>query len=111
MKEIICIFSFKVKQENETAYQNMLDTVLEKVQNEPGTLMYEIFKDKDGVYCQHERYANEAALWEHVQNTAPELQQWFEFTEIQQLIILGDISDKMIETYNVKEYYTPFKRV
>lgn len=111
MNELVFIFSFKVSEANEAAYQEMLAQTLEITKKEEGTLMYEIFKDKNGVYCQHERYANEEALIAHAQNTATQLQQWFALTEVQQIISLGNISDAVIEQYQLKEVYSPFKRV
>lgn len=105
------IFQFKVAPENEAAYQKMLAETLEITKNEAGTLMYEVFKDENGAYCQHERYANEAAIAQHVQNTHIQLQQWFELTEVQQIIALGNISDTFKEQFELKEIYTPFKRV
>lgn len=111
MNEVICAFSFTVKPENEAAYQEMLKETFAITKNESGTLMYEIFQDENGVYFQHERYADETAVWTHVQNTAKQLQQWFEYTEMKQLIVLGNVSDKFKEQYQVKEVYAPFKRV
>lgn len=111
MNELIFVFSFKVAPENETAYQKMLAQTFEITKDEPGTLMYEVFKDENDIYCQHERYADEAACMQHVQNTHIQLQQWFELTEMQQIITLGNASDALKEQFQLKEHYVPFKRV
>ena len=111
MKEIAFIFSFKVAPENEEAYQKMLAETLKITKNETGTLMYEVFKDENSLYCQYERYADEEAVMQHVQRTHIQLQQWFELTEIQQIITLGNISNTLKEQFDLKEIYVPFKRV
>lgn len=111
MKEVICVFSFTVKPENEEAYQKMLAETFAITKNESGTLLYEVFKDENGIYCQHERYADENAVWTHVQNTSTQLQQWFELTEMEQIITLGTVSDTFKEQFQLKEVYAPFKRV
>ncbi len=111
MKELIFIFSFTVLAEKEESYQKILAETLEITKDEEGTLLYEVFKDENGVYCQHERYANEAACLAHVQNTHVQLQQWFELTDVKQTIALGEISDAFKEQFQLKEHYKPFKYV
>ncbi len=108
---LVFVFAFKVKPENEAAYQKMLGETFAITKNEPGTLMYEVYKDENGVYCQYERYTSEAACWTHLQNTAKQTQQWLELTEMQQIITMGQASAKLREQFQLKEVYTPFKKV
>ena len=111
MKEVIFIFSFTVPAEKEDAYQKMLAETLDITKGEEGTLLYEVFKDENGVYCQHERYADEAACLTHVQNTGAQLQQWFELTDVKQTIALGDLSDGFKEKFQLQAHYRRFKHV
>lgn len=111
MNEIIFIFSFIVKPENQERYEASRKKSMEITKGEDGTLLYEVFRDKNGVYCQHERYANEEALWVHMQNTAESLAEWFAVAEIKQIITLGNVSDKVIEQYGLKDVYKPYARV
>jgi quinol monooxygenase YgiN len=80
---------------------------------DPGVLSYEIFRDSGGNYCQHERYEDEAALMLHIQNTAAELAEWSEVTELSDTIVLGPVSDEFLnsETAAGAVRYLPFKQV
>ncbi len=110
-KTLIFIFSFTVKKENQERYEQVIAQQLEITKNEAGTLIYEIFRDENGVYCQHERYVDEAACLKHVQNTAVQLQEWTELTEVKQTIALGPISDTFKEQWGLKEHYLPYAKV
>lgn len=110
-KTLIFIFSFTVKEENQARYEQVLAEQLEITKAEGGTLIYEIFRDKNGVYCQHERYADEAACLTHVQNTSAQLQEWMQLTEIKQTITLGPVSDTFKEQFALKEHYSPYAKV
>lgn len=111
MNEVIFIFSFTIKPENQARYEEIRQQQFEVTKGEEGTLLYEVFKDENGVYCQHERYANEAALITHVQNTGTQLQEWMQLTEVQQTITLGNVSDGVKEQFQLKELYAPDARV
>lgn len=110
-KTLIFIFSFIVKEENQARYEEVLAKQLEITKKEPGTLIYEIFKDENGVYCQHERYADEAACLKHVQNTSVQLQEWMQLTDVKQTIALGPISNTFKEQFALKEHYLPYAKV
>jgi len=110
-KKVNMIFSFKVKNGKQERYEKVLTEQLQITKNESGTLSYEIFKNEDGIYFQNELYVNEAACMTHVQNTAVQLQEWMELTEIQQLIALGPLSDEFKTQYQLKEHYLPYTKV
>ncbi len=110
-KTLIFIFSFTVKEENQARYEEVLAEQLAITKNESGTLIYEIFKDENGVYCQHERYADEASCLTHVQNTGVQLQEWMELTKVKQTIALGPVSDTFKEQFALKEHYSHYAKV
>lgn len=111
MKEVIFIFSFTVPEENQKRYDEVREEQFAISKSEEGTLLYEVFKSEDGVYYQHERYANEEAAWIHIQNTQNQLQEWFGLVELRQVISLGELSDKYKEQFQLKEVYAPYARV
>ncbi len=110
-KTLIFIFNFTVKEENQARYKQVLAEQLEITKTEVGTLIYEIFKDEDGVYCQHERYTDEVACLAHVENTGIQLQEWMQLTEVKQTIVLGPVSDTFKEQFALKEHYSPYAKV
>jgi len=104
------IFSFKVK--DEELFKSYLDKVLPVTENEePYVLLYDIFKDTDGIYYQHERYTDEDAVWKHMEVTASGQKDFAESTEMLSLKILGEVSDKFRETFGIKEKISPFKSI
>ncbi|MCT4629041.1 antibiotic biosynthesis monooxygenase [Winogradskyella sp.] len=111
MNEVIFVFSFEVKPENQERYDEVRQQQFEISKSEKGTLLYEVYRDENGVYCQHERYANEAAAALHIQNTAEQLQEWYTLVELKQVISLGQLSDAYKEQFQLKEVYAPYARV
>lgn len=111
MNEVIFIFSFTVAPENQDRYDEVREQQFEITKNEKGTLLYEVFKGENGVYCQHERYANEEACLIHVKNTEKQLQEWFQLTELKQIITLGQVSESYKKQFKLKEVYEPYARV
>lgn len=111
MNELICVFSFTVAPEKQERYEEIRKQQFEISKGEEGTLLYEVFRDENGVYCQHERYASEEACMTHVQNTMELLQEWMQLTEMQQSITLGKVSDTFIDQFQLKEVYAPYAHV
>lgn len=106
-KIIDMIFTFTVKEGKQKRYEEVMAEQIAIAKTETGTLIYDIFRKPDGSYCQHERYASEDACQEHNKNTAPQLAEWFELTDIQQIIALGPLSESFKEQFGV-ENYLPF---
>lgn len=102
------IFTFTVK--DQARYEQALAQQLAITQQEPHVLGYEVFRRADGSYCQHERYANEAAIDLHVQNTAAPLAIWSEVTEITSMLALGPLSEAYKQRYNMLNYL-PYQAV
>jgi quinol monooxygenase YgiN len=111
MEELIFVFSFTVTPENQARYDEVREEQFKITEGEEGTLLYEVFKDENGVYCQHERYANEAAALVHVQNTQKQLEEWFQLVEMKQIISLGTLSDEYKKQFQLKEVFEPYARV
>jgi len=110
-KTIDFIFSFEVKPENQKRYDEVREEQFAITKNESGTLIYEVFRDENGLYCQHERYADEAAAVLHVQNTSKQLQEWFQLVELKQTISLGELSEDYKKQFQLKEVFAPYARV
>jgi quinol monooxygenase YgiN len=108
---LVFIFSFKVKPENQKRYDEVRKQQFQITEGEEGTLQYEVFRDENGVYCQFEQYANEQALFTHVQNTSKQLQEWMQLTEPIQTIALGNVSDELKKQFQLKEVYKRYARV
>lgn len=79
--------------------------------DEPYVLGYEIFRGDDGTFYQHERYADEAAIWKHMEVTAACQADFAASTEMISVTMLGDLSDKFRETFGVTTSYTSFRRI
>ncbi|WP_345223242.1 antibiotic biosynthesis monooxygenase family protein [Hymenobacter koreensis] len=105
------IFAFTVKPEHQERYEQVLAQQLAITKNEPHVLSYEIFRRPDGSYCQHERYANEAAIRLHMQNTAVPLKEWGEVTEITHMTALGPLSDAFTQEFHMQASYRPYAAV
>lgn len=110
-KTIDFIFSFEVSSENQQRYDEVRQEQFAITKQEEGTLLYEVFKDENGLYCQHERYADEAAALAHVQNTAKQLEEWFQLVNLKQVISLGKLSEEYKQQFQLKEVFEPYARV
>lgn len=111
-KKVDFFFRFTVAAEKQARYEHVVAEQLEISKNEAGTLVYDIFRNSNGSYCQHEQYADEAALLTHTSNTATQLAEWMSLTELQQVIALGPLSDATIAQYQLQDgHYLPFQSV
>jgi len=108
------VFRFKVKEGKEDRYEKVIKKQLAiTATKDPGVLIYNIFKEEPNSYCQHERYENEGAINIHLQNTAKEMAEWYEITEVFQIIVLGDVSEEFLKTIKGlnSSVYKPYKKV
>ena len=94
------IVRFRVKPGNLELYKQAIDLILPIAEaKEPYVLEYNIYKNAEGVYTQYERYTDEAALHRHLEVTMDGQIKWAEATEIEQVIILGDMSEHFWNLY------------
>ena len=94
------VFRFRVKPDKLELYKQAIDLVLPITEaRESYVLEYEIYENAEGVYTQHERFADEAALHRHLEVTMDGQIKWAEATEVEQVIILGDMSKHFWNLY------------
>ena len=94
------IVRFRVKPGKLELYKQATDFILSTAEaKEPHVLEYSIYKNAEAVYTQYERYADEAALHRHLEGTMDGQTKWAEAIEIEQVIILGDMSERFWNLY------------
>ncbi|RKE07927.1 putative quinol monooxygenase [Catellatospora citrea] len=94
------VFRFRVKPGKQEQYQKAIDYILPITEaKEPYVLEYNIYNNIEGVFTQHERYADEAALHRHMELTAQGQQDWAEAIELEDVVVLGEMSDKFWSLY------------
>lgn len=103
-KIVDLIFSFTIKPEDQARYEQTLAQQLAITQNEPGLLSYEVFRQADSTFCQHERYVDEAAIRLHMQNTAEPLNVWSQLTQVTHMTALGPLSDEFKQEFAMTNY-------
>lgn len=93
-------FTYRVKDGHQARFDHYLELVPPVTEEkEPYVLEYEIFRQTDGSYLQHERYADEAAMIRHLQVTAEGQSAWAEATELLQLMAVGQLSEQYWNSY------------
>jgi quinol monooxygenase YgiN len=108
------IFWFRVKPDKLELYKQAIDFILPITEaKESYVLEYKIYKNAEGVYTQHERFADEAALHRHLEVTMDGQIKWAEATEIEQVIILGDMSEHFWNLYGNENThgYSLFRKI
>ena len=108
------IFWFRVKPGKLELYKQAIDFILPITEaKESYVLEYTIYTNTEGVYTQHERFADEAALHRHLEVTMDGQIKWAEATEIEQVIILGDISEHFWNLYGNENThgYSLFRKI
>ena len=94
------IVRFRVKPGKLELYKEAMDFILSTAEaKEPYVLEYNIYKNAEGVYTQYERYADEAAIHRHLEGTMESQIKWAGAIEIEQVIILGDMSERFWNLY------------
>ena len=94
------IVRFRVKPRKLELYKQAIDFILPTAEaKEPYVLEYNIYKNAEGVYTQYERYTDEAALHRHLEGTMDSQIKWAEAVEIEQVIVLGDMSERFWNLY------------
>ena len=70
-KQFDTIFRYRIKPGQEERFQSYLDKVLPVTEaQEPYVLEFELFRQEDGSFLQHEPYENEEAVAKHLELTA-----------------------------------------
>jgi len=108
------IFWFRVKPDKLELYKQAIDFILPITEaKESYVLEYKIYQNAEGVYTQHERFADEAALHRHLEVTMDGQIKWAEATEIEQVIILGDMSEHFWNLYGNENThgYSLFRKI
>ena len=105
---------FRVKPGKLELYKQAIDFILPITEaKESYVLEYKIYKNAEGVYTQYERYADEAALHRHMEVTMDGQTKLAEAIEIEQVIILGDMSDHFWNLYGSENThgYSLFRKI
>lgn len=98
--ELDLVFHFRVKPGMEDRYQQAMDRMLPVIEvQEPYVLAYNIYRNGDGLYTQHERYVDEDAMWRHLEVTAQGQEEWAAATAVEDVTVLGDVSEKFWEVF------------
>ena len=108
------IVRFRVKPAKLELYKQAMDFILSTAEaKEPYVLEYNIYKNAEGVYTQYERYADEAALHRHLEVTMDGQIKWAEATSIEQVIVLGDMSEHFWNLYGNENThgYSLFRKI
>ena len=108
------IFWFRVKPGKLELYKQAIDFILPITEaKESYVLEYTIYQNAEGVYTQHERFADEAALHRHLEVTTDGQIKWAEATSIEQVIILGDMSEHFWNLYGSENThgYSLFRKI
>jgi quinol monooxygenase YgiN len=107
------VLTYKVKEGMQEKYESAMKSLIAASQNDPGTLVFNLYKDSSGTYCLLERYASEAAFAKHKQLAASALTDWFAVTEIQKFIALGNLSEELSNKFKAAGYevYATLNRI
>ena len=108
------IVRFRVKPGKLEIYKQSTDLILSTAEaTEPYVIESNIYKNAEGVYTQYERYADEAALHRHLEGTMDNQVKWAETVEIDQVIILGDMSERFWNLYGNENThgYSLFRKI
>ncbi|HEX8797911.1 MAG TPA: antibiotic biosynthesis monooxygenase [Terriglobales bacterium] len=108
------IVRFRVKPGNLELYKQAMDFILSTAEaKEPYVLEYNVYKNAESAYTQYERYADEAALHRHLEGTMESQIKWAKAIEIEQVIVLGDMSEHFWNLYGSENThgYSLFRKI
>jgi quinol monooxygenase YgiN len=98
--QIDLVFRFRVRPGKEDLYQRSIDHIVPITETEePYVLAYDIFRDDNGLYAQHECYVDEEAMFRHLERTAVGQKEWAEATDVIDVLVLGAAGDRFWETF------------
>ena len=113
-KTLELFFTFKVKEGKQEQLEKILEQLLAvTTERDPGTLIFNIYKNSDGTWCMYERYVDEAAFARHKEIAGDTLAAWYEVVEIQKFYVLGAISDEASKKFKAAGYevFAPVSRM
>jgi len=113
-KTLELVFTFKVKEGKLEQFEKVLEQLLATTtERDPGTLIFNVYKNSDGTWCMYERYVDEEAFARHKEIAGQTLTAWFEVTEIQKFFVLGAISDEASKKFKAAGYevFAPVSRL
>jgi quinol monooxygenase YgiN len=91
-----------VSEENLEEFQAVLSRVVDVVQTEDGTLIYEYARAGTSVYV-YERYDNADAFLRHIENIGPLMPELFAFAQVESVVTMTAIPDSLrpiLEQFN-----------
>jgi len=92
--DIAIYATMNVTQENFAAFEAALGPIIDIVQGEEGTLIYDYLRAGDTVYL-YERYEDVAAFMAHLENTGALVGELFAVAEITSVIAMTPIPDEL----------------
>ena len=104
-KTLELFFTFKTKEGKQEQFEKIQKQLLAiTTERDPGTLIFNVYKNSDGTLCMYERYVDEKAFVQHKEILGETLKAWFEVVEIQKFFVLGAISDEASKTFKAAGY-------
>ena len=98
------VLQLKVPAGSQEAVKEVLEKLIKKSSNEPGTLAYEWFFSEDGsALFGHEWYSDSDAALAHMAGGGEDIGRLFELTSVEKVDVYGNISDEL------REAGAPFK--
>ncbi|WP_433270972.1 antibiotic biosynthesis monooxygenase [Actinosynnema sp. CS-041913] len=100
--QVDLIFAYRVVAGREALFEQYLKTVLPLTEaEEPYVLEYHLFRREDGIILQHERYADEQAIRDHLRVTAAGQKLWGDATELLDIRVVGPVSDAFLTEFTI----------
>jgi quinol monooxygenase YgiN len=101
-QQVDLYFAYRVKEGMDAVFEQYLAKVLPATeQQEPYVLEYHLFRNADGTVFQHERYADEQAIRDHLRVTADGQADWAAATELLDIRMVGPLSRAFLEEFSV----------
>lgn len=108
--QVDLIFRYNVKPGEEQRFQAYLDKVFPVTEaQEPYVVEYQIFRQADGSYLQHERYESEEAVSRHLALTAEGQADFHASAEIIDVMAIGDLKQSFWTAFE-GPYFTRYAR-
>lgn len=104
-KPLELFFTFKVKEGKQEQLEKIMEQLLAvTTERDPGTLIFNVYKNSDGTFCMYERYVDEEAFARHKEIAGDTLKAWYEVVEIQKFFVLGAVSEEGSKKFKAAGY-------
>ncbi|WP_249998602.1 antibiotic biosynthesis monooxygenase [Actinoplanes sp. M2I2] len=113
-QQVDLIFRYRIKDGEQDRFEQYLDKVVGVTEaEEPYVLEYHIYMQADGTVLQHERYADEDAIYRHLHVTAEGQADWAAATELLDIMVVGRLSQAFWDAYDspVVSRYRRFREI